>query len=170
MAKLTQKDKVVRGAKFEGEVAASLRFAGAWTLKIIAGYSGTPFDHIAVMPSQDAIAVECKTVHERRTLPYSRLKNTQGEWKEAEELDKFMQYGDSYILCNYRTKKTNECYVIPWEIVRDDFWSDINAGKNGSINLEVFPQSKRIKISDKRYGWDLKCLSKRNVMEMGHTK
>lgn len=159
---MTQADKQKRGAKFEREVAASLRFCGIWCHKLLTGYGGTPFDHIAINPNGIALAIENKTVYESRTLPYSRFKDKNGEYKEAKELTEFLKFGVPIVLCNYHNDKENICYVIEWSKVVDEFWKTVNCGQSGSIKLDKFPTIKRININaeDKkaRLGWDLGIL------------
>lgn len=159
--KSTNKKSQEKGVNFEGEISASLKHFGCWRHKFLTGLSGTPFDHIAITPMGIALAIECKVVSKSRTLDNVRLQNKQTkEWKQPKELDRFLQYGISYLMVNYKVDNINECWIVPWARVRKKFWDDIEnrrkSGKYGSIDIVLNGQLvNRVKLENGSYGWDL---------------
>lgn len=150
----TQKEKNDRGSNFESEFRASVNILPCWAYKLVNTSAGTPFDYILTFDG-GAAAVELKRILHNR-LGYSMIRDNQRiglSQFEAKALT-----NKSFIVCNVKNENENRCFIIPWNVVRNDICS----GRPGSIQVDTFQEIKRIKIDNKRYGWDLSILIRRN--------
>lgn len=148
-AKMTQKDKQVRGARGEADITASLRKAGLWNHKLVnAGY-GTVFDKL-IIPPGGGYAVEVKVRREPR-IAYNTKSITPNERRGLDQFMKQVGRDHAFIIGIWQAEGTKRAFLIPWYQVRDAVCS----GCRGSINMLDFPELPRVSG-----GWDLSCFKK----------
>lgn len=147
--KMTQKNKVERGAKGEEAITASLRKLNLWNHKLVNVGFGTVFDKL-IIPPGGGYAVEVKVRQEPR-IAHNTKSITPNERKGLTAFESKVGKGHSFIIGIWATKDFQRAFLIPWYQVKDAVCS----GCRGSIRMEDFPELPKV-----AGGWDLSCFWK----------
>jgi hypothetical protein len=142
--KMTQKDKVERGAKGEELITSSLKSSKLWNHKFINAGFGTVFDKL-VIPPGGGYGLEIK-VRKEPTIGYNTKSITKNERRGLNSFVEKVGADNAFIIGIWIDGDIKRAFLIPWVDVREAVCS----GVRGSIKMLEFEELER-----KGAGWNL---------------